>query len=337
MIHLSLLTRHSLFLVLLFLAVSCMDDDLSDCPPLPPPVHETDTRIQFGYVSFSGDNTEGFDASELESITVFAFDSLGRFYGQVTDAAPRLADPLYSVSLPLLPGRYDFYAWGNVRDCYAFTSSDLIKEQTQASEIGLNYARPSNDTVRVHPHPLFFGSLKNAEVILPTRADTTYLTLLLPLVKNTYNIDFELLGLDEDRSLELVVTDNNASYGFDNSFWNSDYLHHAASAQWESSSALHRASITTLRLERNRSPRLKLYNSATGHLIYHNDLIDLLLAAEETSGKRIDFSRQHNFKVALAFSEEEKTGNISLTITVNGWHVVRQNVTVDLSKPNLPH
>ena len=275
MIHQFPLVRHGLLLLLLFCGfASCMKEDLSDCPPVPPSHTEVENRIQLTFIPYSEATKEGFNANELESITVFAFDTNGRFVAKVTDDAPRLGESDYYVSLPLLPGHYDFYAWGNVRDCYAFTCTDFIKEETLAATTGLNYARPSNDTVNVSPHPLFFASLKNTEVKPLTRAAVVYQTLTMPLTKNTYHLDFELSGLDAGLLFDIAVTDNNSSYGFDNSFLDCDYLNYASPCTWQTEDNAYRSSLTTLRLDRKRSPRFKLYNRATGQLLYHEDLID---------------------------------------------------------------
>lgn len=336
MIHLFPLVRHSLLLLFLLSGLtSCMKEDFSDCPPVTPSPLEVENRIQLSFIPYSEVTGEGFEAAELESVTVFAFDTEGRFVAKVTDNAPRLGDADYYVSLPLLPGLYDFYVWGNVHDCYAFTCTDFIKEETLVATTGLDFGRPSNDTLTVSPHPLFFASLEDVEVKPFTRADIVYQELTLPLVKNTYNVDFELSGLDESILLGIVVTDNNSSYGFDNSFLNCDYMHYTSPCVWKTEDDVYRSSLTTLRLDRKRSPRFKLYNQTVGKLIYHEDLIDLILSSEEISGKQIDFSRQYNFKIVVSFSKEIETGEISINISVNGWHVVEQKVTVDLSKPNI--
>lgn len=319
-------------LCLLLSVTACINEDLSDCPPL---ISTIDTRIVLSYIPFSEETWEGFEAEELESITVFAFDSLGYFVAKVTDAIPRLDDPAYSLSLHLPPGHYDFYAWGNVRDCYFYNCTGFVEKETKASLIGLEYLCPDNDSTRTAPHPLFFASAENINLKSTKSAEGITQTVTLPLVKDTYNIWISLIGLGQNHRLEAIVTDNNISYGFDNSFHTCDYMHYIAPFLPDSQTDCLQTKLTTLRLERNRSPRLKLYNSIDGELIYHNDLIDLILAAEKVSGKKIDFSRQYNFKIALHFAEG-KSGKTTITVSVNGWQVVKKEVTIDFGKPNLP-
>lgn len=339
MTHLFPPVRHFLAVMLLFAGLtSCIKEDLSDCPPPAPPAPvEVETRIRPDFIPYSEETGEGFEASELKTLTVFAFDSHGRFVTKATDNAPRLGEADYRVTLTLRPGRYDFYAWGNARDCYRFVPEAFIPGETTATDIRLQYDCPSNDTVNVALPPLFFGSLKDAEVKPDTRADIAEQTLTIPLVRDTYDLTFELSGLAAGLLFEVVVTDNNTVYGFDNSFLQaSSYIHYCASCTREVVSGIYRSSLTDLRLERDRAPRFKLYNRTTGELVFHDDLIHLILASEEVSGRKIDFSRRYNYRISLDFSETDESGNTTISVSVNGWQVVKQNVTVDLSKPNLP-
>lgn len=335
MSYLLSLVRHVSLLFWLFAFASCIYEDLSDCPP--PAAPEVESYIRFSYVPYSAETGEGFDARELQRITVFAFDSLGRYVAGVTDETPRLGEADYRLALSLLPGRYDFYAWGNVRDCYAFTCTEFVPRETDLRTTGLNYLRPANDTVRVSPHPLFFASAQQVVIGAPsTRTSVSASNVDLHLVKDTYTLTIRLSGLTADHRLEAVVTDNNSSFRFDNAFTDCRYLNYCTPLDWQEEVRQHGGSLTTLRLDRERSPLFKLYNRATGKALYHEDLIDLLLASEKASGKPIDFSRQYDFTLDLVFSEEEETGKVSLSIRVNGWQVVEQQVVIDLSKPNLP-
>lgn len=329
------LVRHGFLFFLLLSLASCINDDLSDCPP---PFSEVESRIRFTYVPYSEVTNEGFDARELEHITVFAFDSQGRFVTSVTDDAPRLGETDYSLALSLLPGRYDFYAWGNIRDCYTYTNTDLIPGETTIETLGVNYTRPADDTVRVAPHPFFFASRTQVDIAgpSPTRSEVHYQEIVLPMVKNTYDVHIRLTGLTPNHHLAAVVTDNNSSYKFDNGFINTDYLNYYKVLGWQANIQKHAGLLTTLRLERNRSPLFKLYNRETGKALYYEDLIDLLLASEDVSGKRIDFSRQHIFTIDLIFSEGDETGKMKVCILVNDWEVVVEEVILDFSNPNLP-
>ncbi|MDD4516877.1 FimB/Mfa2 family fimbrial subunit [Massilibacteroides sp.] len=331
-----------LFLCTCFLLIghtSCMKEDLSACPkPGPDPVSVA-YRLSFTYVPLSVEQEEGFDPSELKTLTVYAFDSLGYFVTSVTHDEPRLADPDYGMDFLLPEGRYSFYAWGNVYDCYRFDCSGFEKGETKYEDVRLVYEGAVQDTVSVIPPPLFFSSLcdRSLTVSSTTRSSEKIINLkdTLFIVKDLYTLKIEATGLDEGNGFyRAVLTDNNACYEFDNSFASSPKVHYTSLFDYKGSEKIYSTELGTLRLSRDRRPDLKLYDCLTGQLVYQECLIDLLLAGEATQ-RKIDFSRMYDFVIRLGFTRDPETGIIKeLRIRVNDWSVVEKDVTIDLSKPN---
>lgn len=338
----STLLRCGMTFLLLTSAVSCMKEDLSDCPsPVIPEPVPVENLIRLSYIPYSPETGEGFEASEVESLSVFAFDSLGRFVNRVDDLTPRLEDSDYTVSMNLLPGRYDFYIWGNVEteDCYSFDCKSFVEGTTLADGIGLQYSHPANDTVSIAPGHLFFGMLDDAQVVsAETRSEFTIHEFIIPLVRDTYHLTLEMEGLKESsrHKYDVLITDANASYAFNNSFIPCRELCYTTAFDWNEEKKIFTAETRTLRLERKRKVPFQLRDCNSGQVVYDDDLIELILATEKKSGKKIDFSRMYDFTLHLIFSENEETGKISLTVRINDWNVVEKEVVIDLGNPNLP-
>lgn len=328
------------FCLFFIASTSCMKEDLSDCPPPDPDL--VSYRLGFTYVPLSADKGEGFDPSELEMLTVYAFDSLGCFVTSVTDEAPRLGESDYHLDFLLPEGRYNFYAWGNVQDCYRFDCAGFEKGKTKHEEIRLLYEGAVQDTVSVIPPPLFFSSLCDARLVVPSVSRSseviTYLSDTLFITKDRYTLCFEANGLDEEEgAYRAVVTDDNACYGFDNSFASSKKLHYTALFGYKEAEGMYCAELGCLRLSRDRRPEFKLYDNRTGELLYQDCLTDLLLAGEKED-RKVDFTRMYDFVIHLDFNRDPGTGVINrVRIRVNDWAVVEKEVTIDLGKPNLPY
>lgn len=322
--------------MLLLVFPSCMREDLSDCPV--PIAERVSYRLAFSYLPLSIEDGEGFDPSELETLTIYVFNDKGAYVTSVTDYSPQLTAENYGIDFSLLPGAYDFYAWGNVRDHYRFDSDVSGDLNTKYSDVTLFFEGIENDTVSVEPHPLFFSSLCEREIIpyniVPASAGTVVQTDTLHIIKNTYNLCFEVEGLNGDaNSYRVVLTDDNGSYGFDNSFASSADLHYTSLFDVEDD--IYYARLTCLRLERDRSPHFKLYDEVSGSMLYENNLIDLILKAE-TDERKIDFSRMYDFVIRLAFEIDPETGSMKLTIHVNNWEVEEKEIEIDLGLPGGP-
>lgn len=331
--HLSF-TPAAVIIGLLALFSSCIKDDLSDCPidPVPNP-DPLDLRLEFSYVPLSFDPREGFDPKELETLTVYVFDQANTYVGAFTDPSPALDKEDYHISFRLdSAGVYSFYAWGNIRGDYRFTPAEFIKGKTRPEDIRLQYETIDSDSLFTAP-PAYFHAALTHQVIPATKGVEV---LTLPIVKNTYTIHLTAEGLPGSSfGYQLAVTDNNSLYQFDNSFVPSGELHYISSLPLNPDKGMYEASLTTLRLERDRSVSLVIRDLLNGKTIVKENLVELILALENDKQK-IDFSRMYDFDLHLVFKEDPNTGRYTVSIRVNDWQVVEKDVIIDWNHPEVP-
>lgn len=314
--------------------LSCVKEDLSGCevdPLMPGEEVAFSYYLSFTYTPYNEEKGEGYDPVELKSLTVYAFDAEGFFVKSVTDHSPRLGDEDYEVEISLLSGIYNFFAWGNADGCYKYDHSTLEQGVTSFQDVKLFYEGAVNDTVSVIPHPLFFSTIRDKDFVehLTTRTEENDVIVrdTLLLLKNTNNLRFELRGLEMDNgSYRAVVTDNNASYNFDNTFASSKELHYTS--RFENKNTHYYAEMICMKLARDRRPRLKLYDDNTGKILYEDNLVALILEGEKAD-RPVDFSIMHDFKILLEFVRDPITGSLGLTIKVNDWNVIHKYVTIN--------
>lgn len=295
------------------------------CPvdPDPNPV-PYEVRFSFEYPHKDSESGIGFDPAEVETIQVYAFDEDNTYIGTFTDNRPRIADKDYFFTVALDPGTYNFIVYGNLKDCYRTEPAQFESGITQLNDISYQYTDVVDNKIVNHPEHLFYSSLRN---VIITKSSSHY---TLPLVRNTYVLNFIAEGLPGGyEDYQFTITDTNTKYTFENSFLPGEELEYVQNCSFEPSLNQYGASFTTLRLDRDRRPELKLYNNKSGELIYRDALIPLLLKIEE-QGVEVDFTKMYEFDIHLLFETDPLTGNLTVDININGWSVIEKDVIIEL-------
>ena len=111
-----------------FLPVTSCDtvwDDDDDCP--------TEYRVKFEY-DYNMLHADAF-ASQVHSVTLYAFDADGKLVLQQTEQGDALADPNYTMALDVNPGNYQLIAWAGLQDGDAFTVPQLTEGVSTLNEL----------------------------------------------------------------------------------------------------------------------------------------------------------------------------------------------------------
>jgi len=311
-----------MLLAVLETCFSCVKEGLDECPIPPDPNPDLcEVRLSFAYPDKDGES--GFEPDEVKTIQIYVFDEDYKYISTFTDDHPRIENRDYYSTVTLEPGNYNFIIYGNLKDSYSIEPG-ILKNGVYLDSIGYYYNEVENDTITAHPKHLFNSSLRDVIVFKSIDHHT------LPLVRNTYEINFNAEGLPAaSDDYQFVITDTNWKYQFDNSFLPCKELSYVQDGRWDFSLNQHIASITTLRLDRDRNPQLKLYNKRSGELLYQNGLIPLILKIEE-QGIDVDFSKMYKFNIHLLFDKDPVTGNLIIDITINGWDVIEKEVIIEL-------
>lgn len=304
---------------LLGLHLSCINENLPPCDIDPNP-EPCEVRLSYDYPRKS--KSTGFDPREVKSFQIFVFDEDNKYIETFVDDSPQINQEGYFSRVILEPGEYSFMVYGNFGNSYSTEPYYLQKGVTRLDEISYSFNNTVSGTITSHPEHLFFSSLSN--VVITKSID--YYTL--PLVRNTYVIHFTAEGLPESKdNYRFVITDTNGTYRFDNAFLPGSEVHYIQDSH-HTQESLCEATLTCLRLAKDRHPRLRLFDKVSGDTLYDGDLMELLLKMEE-QGLDIDFSKMYEFDIHLVFERDPVTGSLTLEIYINGWNVVEKEVVID--------
>lgn len=323
---LTIIIQQIMFFLLAGICFSCIKEDLDTCPPIDPDPNPEpyEVHFSFDYPHKNEDLGIGFSPEEVKNIQIFVFDANNKYIETITDDRPELADTDYFVRVSLEPGTYSFIVYGNLTDSYQTTPEEPESGVTRLDEISYYYKDRDNNMIYTHPEHLFFSSLHN---IVITQSVTHY---TLPLIRNTYMLNFTAEGLPKNYdNYQFIITDANWKYRFDNSYLPCEEVNYVQNCSQGASYGQYTAAFTTLRLDKDRTPRLKLYNKKSGELLYQDELIPLILKVQE-QGVEVNFSEMYEFNIHLLFEKDPVTGNLTVDIYINGWSVIEKEIIIEL-------
>jgi hypothetical protein len=136
--------------------------------------------------------------------------------------------------------------------------------------------------------------------------------IILPLAQNTYKLNVVVKGLDRNHDYAVAITDDNGNYYFDNTFVPSGALQYIREFGFAPEGRI-QAALTTLRLDRGRSPKFTITDKTAHNVLVQKYLVEMILA----TGVPVDFATQHEFDIDIIYD----SGTLSATISVNGWQI----------------
>ena len=170
-----------LLAVAAFLPVTSCDtvwDDDDNCP--------TEYRVKFEY-DYNMLHADAF-ASQVHSVTLYAFDADGKLVLQQTEQGEALADPNYTMPLDIAPGNYQLIAWAGLQDGDAFTVPQLTEGVSTLNELTCRINRypytlhgEQVDSVG-YLQPLWHGSADTRTTSRAGRAELITIPLASPLI-----------------------------------------------------------------------------------------------------------------------------------------------------------
>ena len=290
---------------------SCIDEDYADCPV---PENEEHVRIFLSYIPKTYASV-GIEPSEVKSLSLFIFDKQGYFVRSQTERVPVFNQDYYML-VKLNPGVYNFVVWANLEHPYYTNISGSVAETMGIDSTFLFLERPENGLITEKLHPLFFGECRLAEVKSNIEQRFT-----VPIVQNTNRVSLTVEGLALNNMYRYSITDNNGKYRFDNSFAPDREFQYITPMVVNSTNLLE-ASLTVLRLGRDRHPILRVHNVTDQRIVFEHDLVDLLVRLEQQN-MLIDWVNMHEFDIKLKFG-----ANMEVSISINGWRVIENETEV---------
>lgn len=318
-------------------------DNDDDCPI------ETEYRVKFKY-DYNMLYADAF-ASQVHSVTLYAFDADGRLAFQQTDRGDMLAESDYSMLLPLEPGNYRLVAWAGVEDGNGFTVPQLTESISAIDDLTCRINRyPTTlwgepiDSVG-YLQPLWHGSVETP--VLTRAADRTeYITV--PLVKNTntFRIILQQIAAGPvDASLfEFTVTDENGLMAYDNSLVPNDgtltympYYQAQGSADIEGTPSADQinmavAELSTGRLMVDSDVRLTISNRETGETVLSIPLIDYLEVCRTVANYDMPLQEylDREDTYTMTFFLDTNNAWINTQVIINDWIVRYNDITPEI-------
>jgi hypothetical protein len=291
----------------LFTAVSCIKEDLSDCP--------NGTVFRFKMENKYPDNF--IAQSDLHNAALFIFDENDNFV-QLWDIPEPALDSVYAPNLKLPAGTYSLVVWINIEEPYETVPElgNFADELPLRSQKEFRLTVPSSGVVdesaKLLPH-VFYG--ENEEFVHTNKDDLA----VVPIIQQTNTINLTVTGLPSDNENYLfAISDDNGAYSFKNefvAFTDFSYTQNGTFAQEL------KASIVTMKLADNRSPLLTIGNSTTGKTIfpaYEGQLNNIVEMIKRSKLPAINnFEQTHVYNIEINFATD-----MSVTITVNDWNVI---------------
>ena len=286
---------------------SCVQEDLGRCPRV--------TRVYFKFAqetSFNGTKTE----ETVNRIDVYAFDEADKLAGYWTDEQVRMSEDYYIALDNLAAGTYRLVAWTNLGEYYV---SNTLRDDQARGDYNVSLVLPEDRKLRdgILPHLQFGESLEaNVDPFGENRIE-------ILLDDNLYKLNFTIEGIEPDEDIyQFTVTDNNASYTFDNSYEETPAFEYISSACFDNSARLG-TSMLVLRLDKNRQPGFAFTNETRGKEIFScNNLVELILQAN-LQGAAIDFCVTHEFDITLRIYADTR-----VSVSINGWSIETDEVQV---------
>ena len=303
------ISRLSCLIAGAFAAISCLRDDLSDCPPV-----QTQLRIAF-------DRVRDEYATDVNQLDVFIFNGDGVLEEHIVRDDIVLV-PDYTIETRVLPGVHTFVAWTNLDKGFSLTPSVARKGETRLSELLVSLTSTkakqhsgelpmlvwaaTTETIPVPDVPTPFAPQEPREV-------------RLPLYLDNYLVNVTVYGLEEGHRYHMSIEDDNYIYASDNGIVPGEGISYVSGLLTPDSGVIH-SGLEVLKLETGRSPVLKITDQTAGTALLGNGgvaLMPLLAEASARAGGALDLENQHVFDVYIYYNK----ATFSATITIGGWSV----------------
>lgn len=318
---------------------SILNFDEGDC--------SVEYRVRFKY-DYNMKKANAF-ASEVQTITLYAFDDNGKFIYQRTEEGEILKADDYSMKVDINPGDYHLVAWAGLTD-QSFAIPLLTPGESNIEELTVKANRNQIETradgqqvniIQKNLAPLWHG-----EITKPlTRAGSTNI-ITIPLVKNTNSIRVILQQMNgvvmTEENFDFAIYDDNGWMNYDNNLLKDDILTYKPFnievGNTDQSAAIGRSSIrnqedtdislvavdmSVARLIVDKNPKLRITNKETGEVVLQLPLVQYLLLARPFVAKNMNdqeyLDREDQY--SMLFFLDANLRWLSTQIVINGWTI----------------
>lgn len=312
---------------IVFLLVSCIKDDLSDCP----------VPVGYSYVRFIYDYNMAYEDlfhKQVSKVDLYFFDKEGLFIGQLTDEVGEGTFPRdYKIRIPKDIARdvYQYIAWAGLHDdCHQ--AVPLMPGVSDIKELNVKLNPRSNNTVNTTISPLWYGTLVHNDANEEDMKQDYIQTI--PLIKNTNTFRIILQTLNKETidvgQFDFRLESVNGSYTHQNKVASTEPWTYEPFLKKNDPTVGAVAELHTMRLMDDRENRLIIKQKSANTPLIDIDLNDYLNELKLESYSELPLQeymdREDSFKI-LIFIDSKNIPNqdepeyFASSIDINGWEV----------------
>lgn len=309
-------------------ASSCIREDLSDCPPDPTgPTYNTlllvTTDFELEERNSRGPADYDWYNNQIQTVTVYAFDSDDNFVTSWTGGAYRMGES-YLVPMNFeQDGLYHFVAWTNDGDVYSPSHRAEELQGKTRSELSMSMNVPDGETFMQDIPHRHHGVLESAEIV--SDQDNTHTIVISP---HTYKTNFIVRGLPTGEGLyDVDVTDSNSQHTFGAELvdGHESYKHLRTLVQkpapYDDEIA---ASMILLQIGDGTETMFEIVDTTADEVKYKGDLLKTIkesysLTDDELAEMLEDI---YEYDIIITFTGGGTGGALSAEVTVKAWGYV---------------
>ncbi len=297
-------------------------EDLSDCPPAQ--MYNTRLAVITDLEQQRGRSRGPADYewynNQIESVTVYAFDSDDNFAGYWSGGAYRLG-AAYLVPMNLeQDGTYHFVAWTNSGEIYAPSHAPESLEGRTRGELMMNFNVPENDVLSTDIPHRHYGELDNALIL--TDRNNSHTIVISP---QTYKVNFIVRGLSTDAGLyEVDVTDRNSQHTFDAEHIDglNTYTHLRPLARNAENQNEITASMILLQIGDDTKTSFDILDTQAEDPLYTDDLLETIQRAYPKDKLEEMLEDHYEYDIIITFTGGGEGGALKPEVEVKAWGYV---------------
>jgi hypothetical protein len=313
--------------------LSCIGEDLSDCPP------EGDSIVlQFKFIPNDVDSNPQIVNDSLYTATVYVFDEQDLFVTAYRIPGRPELNTIYTPDWGLPPGKYTYIAWLN-HEHDSIQVDNYLPGVSKRTETQLRFS--SNkiiDENNVDIPFLCYGHVGNLELKLDSIENNDLITI--PIMQFTNRINLKVTGLSnpnnqgsvdpqaaQGSNYEFLISDDNAIYGFDGRFMPSDSISYRAVGSAGADTL--NISLIVLKLSETKMPTFTIRNIGTNQSIIslrsNNNLIQEILNRYPDN----NFDKNHVYDIKIDLPPN--TDDIDTGINIIDWEKEQIDSGLDIN------
>ncbi|MDR2919845.1 MAG: FimB/Mfa2 family fimbrial subunit [Tannerella sp.] len=317
---------------ILFLLVSCLKDDLSDCPV---PGNSSYIRFVYDYnLAY-----EDLFHKQVSNVELYLYDRDGIFIRKLTDEVANGTFPKdYKIEIPedIRQDVYYYIAWAGLHNDH-HQATTPIPGTSHMKELTVKLKPRDNSTVNTIINPLWYGTLLPNQIKEENASQDNVRTISMIKNTNAFRIILQTLNKEpiDVNQFDFRLESVNGSYTYQNDVASTETWTYEPFSKKNDPAAGAVAELHTMRLLDDRVNRLVIQQKSANAPLININLNDYLkeLNLELYSHLSLQeyMDREDSFKILIFIGNNNPTNPgedeyVAASIDINGWETRIQQV-----------